>query len=51
MAVASAFLGRHTFRTMLIRRILGWPDLRDGEQLRTFVRTHPFVALRPAQTE
>jgi hypothetical protein len=46
--VARDFLGRHPYRGMLASRILGWPDLRAEAALRSFVRTHPFVALRPA---
>lgn len=48
VAVASAFVRRHPYRHRLARRILGWPDLRVEATLREFVRTHPFVALRPA---
>jgi deazaflavin-dependent oxidoreductase (nitroreductase family) len=48
VAVASAFVRRHPYRHLLARRILGWPDLRVEAALREFVRTHPFVSLRPA---
>lgn len=46
--VASDFLRRHPYRRLLASRILGWPDLRADAALRDFVRTHPFVALWPA---
>ena len=29
--------------------ILGWGDLRVDAAVRGFVRTHPFVAFRPAR--
>lgn len=48
VAVATAFIRAHPFRERLASRILGWPDLHDEATLRDFVRTHPFVALRPA---
>ncbi len=51
VAVAGAFVGKHPYRHALARRILGWPDLRDEVALREFVRTHPFVALRPGQPD
>jgi len=47
VAVASDFLRRHPYRGLLACRILGWPNLRAEAALRDFVRTHPFVALRP----
>ena len=47
-AVASDFVRRHPYRVRLASRILGWPDLHSEPVLRDFVRTHPFVALRPA---
>jgi deazaflavin-dependent oxidoreductase (nitroreductase family) len=46
--VASAFRARHRGRLWLASTILGWGDLRTDAALRAFVRTHPFVALRPA---
>ena len=48
VAVAGDFLRRHPYRGLLASRILGWPDLRSEAVLRGFVRTHPFVALRPS---
>lgn len=48
VAVASDFLRRHPYRGLLATRILDWPDLRTEAALRDFVRTHPFVALWPA---
>ena len=37
-------------RLRLISTILGWGDLRDDAAVRGFIRTHPFVAFRPATT-
>jgi deazaflavin-dependent oxidoreductase (nitroreductase family) len=51
VAVASEFVRRHPYRVRLATRILDWPDLRSEPALRDFVRTHPFVALRPAGTD
>ena len=48
VAVVGDFLRRHPYRGRLACRILDWPDLRQEPALRDFVRTHPFVALRPA---
>ena len=50
VAVASDFVHRHPYRVRLATRILHWPDLRCETVLRDFVSTHPFVALRPANT-
>lgn len=50
MAVTQLFMRRHPYRVRLATRILGWPDLHSETVLRDFVRTHPFVALRPAET-
>jgi deazaflavin-dependent oxidoreductase (nitroreductase family) len=47
VAVVRGFLRRHPYRVALASRILGWPDLHPEPALRDFVRTHPFVALRP----
>ena len=46
--VAGAFLREHPHRALLASRILGWPDLLPEPARREFVRSHPFVALRPA---
>ena len=48
VAVASDFVRRHPYRVRLATLILDWPDLRSDPVLHEFVRTHPFVALRPA---
>jgi deazaflavin-dependent oxidoreductase (nitroreductase family) len=48
VAVAGDFLREHPYRVLLASRILGWPDLHTEAALRGFVRTHPFVALRPS---
>lgn len=50
VAVASEFVRRHPYRLRLATRILDWPDLRSETVLRDFVRSHPFVALRPVTT-
>ncbi len=47
VAVASDFVRRHPYRVLLASRILDWADLHSEPSLRNFVRTHPFVALRP----
>ena len=47
--VAAAFRLEHPHRLRLISRLLGWGDLRDDAALRKSVRTHPFVAFRPAE--
>lgn len=46
--VAAGFRRAHPHRMRLITTILGWGDLRDDAEVRRFVRTHPFVAFRPA---
>jgi hypothetical protein len=46
-AVAVEFRGKHPRRLRLIARVLGC-DLTSDAAVRKFVRTHPFVALRPA---
>ncbi len=48
MTVTQEFMRRHPYRVRLATRILNWPDLHSETVLRDFVRTHPFVALRPA---
>jgi deazaflavin-dependent oxidoreductase (nitroreductase family) len=45
--VASAFRRRHPLRLRLAAAILGWGDMWDDDNLRRFIATHPFVALRP----
>jgi len=35
-------------RVRLLSTMLGWGDLRDDAAVRGFIRTHPFVAFRPA---
>lgn len=39
----------HPWQYRLFRWLLGWDDLSTDTAIRTFVRTHPFVALRPAE--
>jgi deazaflavin-dependent oxidoreductase (nitroreductase family) len=46
-AVAAQFRRDHPRRLRLLSAILGWGDLRNDQIAREFVRTHPFVALRP----
>jgi hypothetical protein len=48
--VAVQFRREHPRRLRLISTILGWGDLRGDAAVRGFVRTHPFVAFRPATT-
>lgn len=47
--VAVQFFREHPHRMRLITRILGWGDLRQDDAVREFVRTHPFLAFRPAR--
>jgi deazaflavin-dependent oxidoreductase (nitroreductase family) len=46
--VAVRFRREHPRRLRLLSTILGWGDLRDDAAVRGFLRTHPFVAFRPA---
>ncbi|MGY1666744.1 nitroreductase family deazaflavin-dependent oxidoreductase [Geodermatophilus sp. SYSU D00696] len=46
--VAVRFRRAHPHRLRLVSSVLGWGDLRDDAAVRGFVRTHPFVAFRPA---
>jgi hypothetical protein len=48
VAVSIAFRQKHPVRLRLMSAILGWGDLHGDAALRDFVRSHPFVALRPA---
>jgi deazaflavin-dependent oxidoreductase (nitroreductase family) len=48
-AVVAQFRREHPFRVRFFSAVLGWGDLRDDTQLRGFIRTHPFVAFRPAK--
>lgn len=48
VAAVAAFRRRHPHRVRLISAILGWGDLGSDHAVRQFVRTHPFVAFRPA---
>jgi hypothetical protein len=48
--VAVQFRRGHPQRLRLLSTILGWGDLRDDAAVRGFIRTHPFVAFRPATT-
>jgi deazaflavin-dependent oxidoreductase (nitroreductase family) len=49
--VAVWFRREHPRRLRLLSTILGWGDLRDDAAVRGFIRTHPFVAFRPAATD
>ena len=51
VAVAADFVRRHPYRVRLATRVLDWPDLHSETALRDFVRSHPFVALRPENTD
>ncbi|MCK6212560.1 nitroreductase family deazaflavin-dependent oxidoreductase [Georgenia sp. EYE_87] len=46
--VAVRFRRAHPYRLRLFETVLGWGDLSDDDAVREFVRTHPFVGLRPA---
>ena len=46
-AVAAEFRRRHPWRLRLLGWVLGWGDLRSDTAVREFVRTRPFVSLRP----
>jgi len=48
MAVVAEFVRRHPGRSRLLSAVLGWGDLRSDTAAREFVRTRPFVSLRPA---
>jgi hypothetical protein len=48
MAVLAEFVRRHPGRSRLLSAILGWGDLRSDTAARNFVRTRPFVSVRPA---
>ncbi|WP_170297316.1 nitroreductase family deazaflavin-dependent oxidoreductase [Georgenia thermotolerans] len=47
--VVAEFRRAHPHRLRLICAVLGWGDLRgDDAAARAFIRSHPFVAFRPA---
>jgi deazaflavin-dependent oxidoreductase (nitroreductase family) len=46
--VAVQFRREHPQRLRLLSTILGWGNLRDDAAVHDFIRTHPFVAFRPA---
>jgi deazaflavin-dependent oxidoreductase (nitroreductase family) len=48
LAVAIEFRHRHPLRLRLLAAVFGWGDLRSDQAAREFVRTRPFVGLRPA---
>jgi deazaflavin-dependent oxidoreductase (nitroreductase family) len=47
--VVGQFRREHPHRVRFFSTVLGWGDLRDDERVRDFIRTHPFVAFRPAE--
>jgi len=47
VAVLAEFVRRHPGRSRLLSAILGWGDLRSDTAAQDFVRTRPFVSLRP----
>ncbi len=51
VAVVLEFRRRHRGRVRLISTILGWGDLSTEQAVRDFVRTRPFAAFRPTQSE
>ncbi|GAA4286865.1 nitroreductase family deazaflavin-dependent oxidoreductase [Georgenia daeguensis] len=46
--VVVRFRREHPYRVRLFEAVLGWGDLNDDATVREFIRTHPFVGLRPA---
>ena len=46
--VVTQFRREHPHRLRLFSTVLGWGDLRDDVRVREYIRTHPFVAFRPA---
>ena len=46
--VVVQFRREHPHRLRFFSTVLGWGDLRDDARVREFIRTHPFVAFRPA---
>ena len=49
--VVRHFRSHHPVRLRLARAAMGWNDLRRDDVARDFVRSHPFVAFRPASTD
>ena len=49
VAAVIAFRRRHPHRVRLISTILRWGDHSGDHAVRDFVRSHPFVAFRPAR--
>lgn len=47
--VVVQFRREHPYQLRFFSTVLGWGDLRDDTAVREFVRTHPFVAFRPAE--
>ncbi|MGY1703300.1 nitroreductase family deazaflavin-dependent oxidoreductase [Geodermatophilus sp. SYSU D00697] len=47
--VAVQFRREHPHRLWFFSRVLGWGHLREDAAVRAFVRSHPFVAFRPAE--
>jgi deazaflavin-dependent oxidoreductase (nitroreductase family) len=47
-AVAATFRRDHPWRMQVLRRVLGWADLRSDAAVREFISTRPFVGFRPA---
>jgi len=48
LAVIARFRREHPLRLRFFSTVLNWGDLGDDASAREFVRTHPFVAFRPA---
>jgi deazaflavin-dependent oxidoreductase (nitroreductase family) len=51
LAVVAEFRRRHPHRSRLLASVLGWGDLRSDAATRDFVRTRPFISLRPARLQ
>jgi deazaflavin-dependent oxidoreductase (nitroreductase family) len=51
LAVVAEFQRHHAGRSRLLASVLGWGDLRSDAATRDFVRTRPFISLRPARLQ
>jgi deazaflavin-dependent oxidoreductase (nitroreductase family) len=48
-SVVVAYRRRNPLRFRMLSWLLAWGDLRSDEAVRAFVRSRPFIALRPAE--
>ncbi len=49
VAIVTSYRRRHPGKYRLFCWLLGWGNLQSDVAMRAFVRSHPFVALRPAE--